>query len=65
VTNGAEVLPVDIETFAGAGIHANVSATCGRTLAHRLEIVFEDRDATGVAECLQPLRQDRSGGGRT
>src|SRR2546423_6401922 len=45
VHQSSKVAPVDIETFAGAGLHANVSAARGGAFAHGVEVVFEDRDA--------------------
>ena len=53
--------PVDVETFAGAGLHADVGAACGGALPKGVEIVFQNRESAGVAERLQPWRNDGRG----
>jgi hypothetical protein len=59
VGQGSEVSPIDIEALARGGFHPHVGSPQRRVLAHRLQVIFEDRDAAVITERLQPLKQDR------
>ena len=60
----AEVSPIDIEAFTGTRLYTHISTPRGGTLAHGAKVILEDRNAAVMAQRLQPLRDDRRGGGR-
>ncbi len=57
----AEVSPIHIEAFTGAGLDAHVRTAALGVGANRLQVVLDDGDAAGVAQCADALGDD---GGR-
>jgi hypothetical protein len=63
ISESIKVVPIDVAAFAGGGFNAHVRTTSCGTPTHRMEIVFQDRNATLVAELPEALCDHGRGGG--
>jgi hypothetical protein len=52
VNQCAEVPPVDVEALAGGRLHSYVSTAHRGVLPDRAQVIFDNRDAAGVAQRL-------------
>lgn len=62
VEQGAEVPPIDVEALARRRLHSHVRSAQHGILAHRQQVILEDRNATLIAKRLQSLQQNRRRG---
>ena len=64
IRESVKVAPIDIAAFARGRLYPDIGTASHGVPAHRVQIVFHNRDAALVTELAQSLCDDRRGGGR-
>jgi hypothetical protein len=64
VIERSEVTPIDLEAFAGVGLHADEGAWKAQLRTRLVEVFAQNAVTAGIAERPKPLSNDRGAGGR-